>query len=436
MDTRVRYAHTTDGVAVAYAAIGAGPPLLVARPLLRAAVDDDLHFMMDPWLANLAERRMVVLWDSRGSGLSGGVEPQYTLETALLDLEAVAAAVSPDVPIDLIASLTPTQTALAFAARQPERVRRLILVNPSAGFSPRTGTLVGLPDIVESHFKEFIQLAALRIMGWERATIAQKWERIMLRQFTPASWTRLMDEMEALDASEEAPLVRAPTLIVIEEQAPDQSVINQARRRVMRELTASIKHGEMATVRSTAQFLARVDAFLETTSEANEGSGTAVILFADLVDSTALNERLGDAAFRERQRVLDTRLRAQIERCGGSPIAGRTLGDGVLASFSSARDAIAAALALSETARESAMPLHLGIHAGDVLRDEGNVWGGAVNIAARISALTAPNEILVSTTVRDLARTSAGVTFEDRGEQQLKGVDGPIRVFAIRATEP
>jgi len=74
---------------------------------------------------------------------------------------------------------------------------------------------------------------------------------------------------------------------------------------------------------------------------------------------------------------------------------------------------------------------HLGIHAGDVLREENNVFGGAVNIAARISGLSAPGEVLVSDIVRGLARTSAGVTFEDRGEQALKGVGEPVRVWAV-----
>jgi len=78
------------------------------------------------------------------------------------------------------------------------------------------------------------------------------------------------------------------------------------------------------------------------------------------------------------------------------------------------------------------LPLHLGIHAGDVVREENNVYGGAVNIASRISGLSAPGEVLVSRTVADLARTSAGVTFEDRGEQALKGIDELVRVFAVR----
>jgi class 3 adenylate cyclase len=67
-----------------------------------------------------------------------------------------------------------------------------------------------------------------------------------------------------------------------------------------------------------------------------------------------------------------------------------------------------------------------------VIREDNNVYGGAVNVAARISSLSAPGDVLVSETVRSLARTSAGVTFEDRGEQSLKGVGEPVRVWAVR----
>jgi adenylate cyclase len=90
--------------------------------------------------------------------------------------------------------------------------------------------------------------------------------------------------------------------------------------------------------------------------------------------------------------------------------------------------------------RNGWLRLHLGIHAGDVIREEdpdgrANVYGGAVNIAARIAGASAPGEVLVSDTVRSLARTSAGVGFEDKGERSLKGVADPQRLFAVREGE-
>jgi len=164
-------------------------------------------------------------------------------------------------------------------------------------------------------------------------------------------------------------------------------------------------------------------------------SGTAVILFADIADSTALTESLGDLAFRARARDLDSALRTVILDHGGTPIEGKLLGDGVLAVFQSAREAIAAALVCGGAGGSAGLPLHLGLHAGDVIREDNNVYGGAVNIASRISALSAPGEVLVSDVVRGLARTSAGVTFEDRGRRRLKGVGEAVRTWAVRGGE-
>ena|SRR6266545_3088808 len=153
----------------------------------------------------------------------------------------------------------------------------------------------------------------------------------------------------------------------------------------------------------------------------------------DIADSTALTERLGDAAFRARARDLDASLRTIIRDHSGTPIEGKLLGDGVLAIFTSARRAIEAALACGRSGDDAGLPLHLGLHAGDVIREENNVYGGAVNIASRISGLSARGEVLISDIVRGLGRTSAGVIFEDCGEQSLKGVSEPTRVWAVRS---
>jgi len=160
--------------------------------------------------------------------------------------------------------------------------------------------------------------------------------------------------------------------------------------------------------------------------------GTAVILFLDIADSTALTTKLGDTAYRAKERELDASLRAAITETGGTPVEGKVLGDGVMAVFTSARQAIDAAVRCRDLGNEAGLPLHLGIHAGDVVREGNNIHGGAVQMASRVQSVAAPGEILVSATVRDLARTSSGVSFEDRGEHALKGIDEPQRLYAVR----
>jgi class 3 adenylate cyclase len=250
-----------------------------------------------------------------------------------------------------------------------------------------------------------------------------------------------MDKGE-YDADSLLPHVEAPTLVLQRSEFPP-SGLDPAR-----ELASRIPEAHLIVLEGksppyghdTEAVLRAIDEFLGIQRPARDEeklpSGTAVILFADIADSTALTERLGDAAFREKARELGPSLRAQIRESGGTPVEGPTLGDGILATFASARQAIEGALACARAGDQAGLPLHLGIHAGDVSREKDpdgrdNVYGGAVNIAARISGLSAPGEVLVSETVRSLARTSAGVRFEDRGERELKGVGEAVRVWAV-----
>jgi len=163
-----------------------------------------------------------------------------------------------------------------------------------------------------------------------------------------------------------------------------------------------------------------------------EPAGTAIILFADIADSTSLTERMGDAQFRAKTRDLDTELRSVIRECAGAPVEGRLVGDGLMAVFASAQGAIDCALRCRNVGDQGGLLLHLGLHAGDVIREGNNVYGGAVNIAARVAGAAGAGEVLVSDTVRGLARTSATASFEDRGEHALKGVADPQRLWAVQ----
>jgi len=238
------------------------------------------------------------------------------------------------------------------------------------------------------------------------------------------------------DASDLAPMIGAPTLIV------KHQGVQVVSMEMAKDLATLIPDAQLAMVQGTwadnpEVFARRMTAFVNSgVGDAPpipelSASGLTAILFADIADSTALTERLGDTAFRAKARELDGALRTIIREHSGTAIEGKLLGDGVLAVFTSARQAIEAALACGAAGSDGGLPLHLGLHAGDVIREDNNVYGGAVNIASRISGLSAPGEVLVSDTVRSLARTSAGVQFEDRGEQTLKGVGDAVRVWAV-----
>ena len=244
------------------------------------------------------------------------------------------------------------------------------------------------------------------------------------------------------DASAHLPEIVSPTLVIHQSTAEGPTLIkldvSRALAAALRDARLVIEKGNPFTSAADGAALARVildflDAERARSTTAPLPSGTAIILFADVVGSTALTESMGDAAFRAKARELDEAMRAIIGTCGGTPIEGKLLGDGVLATFASAAQAIDAALGCRAASETVGLQLHFGLHAGDVIREDNNVYGGAVNLAARIASASAAGEILISDTVRSLARTSANVTFEDRGEHTLKGVGDPQRLFAVRS---
>jgi class 3 adenylate cyclase len=293
-------------------------------------------------------------------------------------------------------------------------------------------------------YEMFSENAGAVAFGWGQEE-ARNFGEFIRACATPEAIRHIYGALATVDVTDLLHQVRAETLVI---HRPD---LKNLPIEAAKELAALVPNARLEMVPGTyasperATVIARflegdpnlelVERKASDPSAAMPQTGLTVILFADIVDSTVLTEQLGDAAFREKARDLDTALRTLIREHSGTPIEGKLLGDGVLATFSSARQAIEAAQACALAGDADGLPLHLGLHAGDVIREDNNVFGGAVNIAARISGLSAPGEVLVSQTVRDLARTSAGVSFEDRGEHALKGVGDPVRVWAVREAE-
>jgi class 3 adenylate cyclase len=169
-------------------------------------------------------------------------------------------------------------------------------------------------------------------------------------------------------------------------------------------------------------------------------SGTAraaVILFADIVDSTRLTEELGDLRYRERAKALEDRVNATIVAHEGTVVPGVNLGDGFIGLFSSAQRAIAASRRCAQESMATDLHLHLAVHGGEIIVDGPRIFGGAVNRAARICSLTGPDEVLVSEMIRDQSEASGGdVAFIDRGEHVLKGIAEPQRLWAVVEPAP
>jgi class 3 adenylate cyclase len=158
------------------------------------------------------------------------------------------------------------------------------------------------------------------------------------------------------------------------------------------------------------------------------------ILFTDIEGSTARTMRVGDAGAMRLLRAHDAIVRAALATCGGLEV--KHTGDGIMASFTSVTDAVRCAIEIQSKVakREGADPLRLrvGVSCGEPVTEEGDLFGAAVELAARLCGQGSAGGILVSSAVREVC-LGKGFDFEDLGVADLKGFEEPIRLYGIRA---
>jgi class 3 adenylate cyclase len=157
------------------------------------------------------------------------------------------------------------------------------------------------------------------------------------------------------------------------------------------------------------------------------------LLFTDIVGSTSVAERLGDGPWQDLLGRHNRLVRRELDRYRGREVA--TTGDGFLATFDSAARAVGCAAAIARAVEALDLQVRAGVHTGEVESIAGNVRGVAVHAAARIAALAAPGEVLISSTTHDLLAGS-GLAFADRGSHELKGLTGERQLFALVAGTP
>jgi class 3 adenylate cyclase len=154
----------------------------------------------------------------------------------------------------------------------------------------------------------------------------------------------------------------------------------------------------------------------------------ATVLFTDIVDSTRRAAEMGDRDWRALLDAHDVIVRAQLNRFRGREV--NSTGDGFLAMFDGPQRAIRCAMAIRDAVQALGIQVRAGLHTGECEVRGEDIGGIGVHIGARVSALAGPNEVLVSSTLRDLV-IGSGLEFDDRSTHQLKGVPGDWRLFAV-----
>ena len=397
----------------------------------------------------LAADRRVVRYDARGFGMSDRSPVRANLDAHVEDLAAVLDQLEIR-ECDLYGYGDAGMVAIRFSARYPGRVGRLILWGAWARREAvrRDPRIQSLRALWDQDWNTYTELAASTILGWDRRDQAAVLAQLYRDAAAKESFNKVIVELEQDDVTAELSDVAAETLVVgldrqfVDLRAESQRIaalIPNAEMRVVPGVSAffDLFDEEDHVVRVVGEFLA--DSASPTAGEpvqrvgSGEGATLRVVLFTDVVDHTAMMQRLGDAAGRVLLRRHEEITRSALARHDGVEV--KALGDGFMATFGSASRALECAIELQqqlEKAFDTSEPVRvrMGLNAGEPIEDGGDLFGAAVILAARIAAQAEGGEILIPESVRGLL-AGKGYKFTERGEFTPKGFDEPVRLFNV-----
>jgi class 3 adenylate cyclase len=439
MAARIHYAHSGEA-AIAYQVHGDGPLTVLTAP----GFVSHLEVLPElPAMASALERLVgfarVIVFDKREQGLSDRVGRPPTIEEMVDDMRAVMDATDTE-RAALFGVSEGATMALMFAATYPERCTHLAIWGGYARLAKAPDYPEGVPNGALDAWGETIRRewggpAAIEIFAPSRAgdpEVEDWWARLLRRGTSPNSALALMQLYLELDVRHALPLISAPTLIL--HRAGDRAVpIRQGRY-----LADHIEGARFVEIpgrdhllwtEEPELILDEIEQFLTgTRREPLSERALATVMFTDIVDSTAHAARLGDRRWRQLLDRHDALARGEVERQRGRVV--KMTGDGLLATFDGPGRAIECASRLVDGAPSLGLQLRAGLHTGECeLRGE-DVGGMAVHIGARVAGRAAADEVLVSSTVRDLV-VGSGIEFSDRGEAELRGVPGAWRLYAV-----
>jgi class 3 adenylate cyclase len=438
-----RYARRPDGVNIGYQMLGSGPATLVWCWGWMSHLD--LQWA-DAAMARMFERVagfcQLVIYDKPGTGVSDPIMHVPTLEERVEDVRVVMDAAGFE-HAAILGESEAGPVAAMFAATYPGRTDALIIYGSIATGQPDDDELAaygGSPgetaNLVERLQDCLDHWGEGRSADWIVPSILTPSVRRLFATLersavSPGMARGLIDALLKIDVRPALPAISAPTIVL--HRSGDLVPIAHGRL-----LADRIPGARMIELSGSDHAIATEDADvivgeieqLLTGSRATPEPDRvlATVLFTDIVDSTRRAADVGDAAWRRLLEQHDELVQEEVAKAGGRVV--KSLGDGILAVFAGPARAIACAQALVSGVAELGLSLRAGVHTGEceVLGDD--LGGMAVHIGARVGARAEAGQILVSKTVVDLV-VGSGLQFSDRGEQELKGVPGAWRLFAV-----
>jgi pimeloyl-ACP methyl ester carboxylesterase len=440
-----RYALSGD-IHIAYQLVGDGPFDLVFVPGFVTHME--LQWTLPgfgAFLTELGSFSRLIRFDKRGTGMSDPVSGAPSLETRMDDVRAVMDAVGSG-RAAIYGLSEGAAMSILFAATYPERTAALVL----RSCSPRTLWAPDFPwgrseDAYQREVEQALRVyasraeaaAAVRALGMQDEDEVEAFIDYVRYAVSPGMLEALYRMNRDIDIREVLPTVRVPTLVM---HGSDDEIVPAA---VAGYLTARLPSARLVEFRGVghlalraggAAIQAEIERFLTDVWQAGgweEGEPDrmlATVLFTDIVDSTKKAIELGDRRWRELLGRHNALVRRELLRFRGREV--ETTGDGFLAAFDGPARAIRCAGAIVEGVHDLGLSIRAGLHTGECEVAEGKFAGIAVHTGARVAAQAAADEVLVSSTVKDLVAGS-GISFKERGLRELKGIPGEWRLFAV-----
>lgn len=440
-----------DGAHIAFSVLGHGPlevQYVSSYTISIDSLDEEPH--VAHYFRRIASFSRLCRFDVRGIGLSDPSDAEHPLsvESFAADVLAVLDARGVERTV-LLADSGGGLPAIDLAATRPDRVESLVLVNGYA----RT---IADDDYPDGHPRELVDaflhnnvdpneswevegnddLSLIAPSMQEDARFREWWSRASRRGASPASALAMLTMSTYGDVRDQLPLITVPTLVIHRE---GNRFIPAGLGRYLGDHIQGARYVELPGADHSPwanggdEVVDEIEEFLTGQRTGGGERVLATIVFTDIVDSTGRAAAMGDRAWRSYLDLHDSIVRSELKRYSGREV--NTTGDGFLGAFESPTQAARCMRAIVVAAAANGIAVRVGAHTGECERRGDDLAGLTVHIAARVAALAASGEVLVSRTVRDLVGGS-GLRFVPRGEHELKGVPETWQLFALEPAPP
>jgi class 3 adenylate cyclase len=429
-----KYAKTPDGVYIAYQTVGDGPIDIVWQFDWLGNVDTIWEYRPSAeWFRGLASFSRLILHDRRGIGASSRNVALPNLETRVADMTVVLDAVGSERPV-LGGALESGAPNILFAATLPERVHSLFWWYPA----PRSTLAPDYPfgaseDLIARSTAATVELWGTDAYGYsvytgrEPGSDPAPWGWLSRQTATPdvaVEMDRIYNETDVRGAM---PSITAPVLLLAREN--DREALDYLATLLRQPQIRLFPGADELRIHEQPALLDAIREFVGVEPDAPElDTVLATVLFTDIVGSTQKQAELGDHRYKGLLEQHHAIVRDGLRHWRG--LESDTTGDGFYATFDGPARAIRCAIEVSHRLRDLGIEIRAGVHTGECELIDGKIGGITVSIGARVAATAGASEVRVSQTVKDLVAGS-GLTFEDAGDQELKGVPDRWRLYRV-----